>query len=176
MTTLALLTWLIAAQNLPSTRLPASDGKTYALSDVKGWTVVVFFSRTCPVQRSHDARLIALARDFEPRGVAFWAVDAQVSATAERATTDAQNRGYGFPLVADPQGAWADALGARFSTTVVVLDASGKIRYRGGLDSGRAKIAPDDTPYARHALELLLAGQDAVPFETKAMGCVLQRP
>jgi peroxiredoxin len=168
---------LLAA--LPTAPLAATDGQTHSLAGEVGahpWTVVVFFSRECPVMRSHDGRLRELATTFSERGVGFVAVDAQSGASLEQANRDVQSRGYSFPLVVDPAGTWADALEVRFSTTVVVLDARGRVRYRGGFDDQRVKVSDDFKPLLRAALEALLAGGEPVSVETKALGCVLRRP
>jgi AhpC/TSA family len=173
-----LLALVLAAPPLPTTPLPSTGGGTRALAtEVKAhpWTMVLFFSRECPVQRSHDARLLELVRDFAPRGVSFVAVDAQADATLEKAEHDVVARGYPFPIVVDPDGLWADALEVRFSTTLVLLDASGRVRYRGGLDDERVKVSTGATPLARRALEQVLAGHEPVSAETKALGCVLRR-
>lgn len=172
-----MMTLLLFLTALPSTQLPGTDGKTHALAteaSAHAWTVVLFFSRECPVQRAHDARLLALAHDFAGR-VSFIAVDAQAGATLEASKRDVEARGYPFPLVVDPDGTWADALEVRFSTTLVVLDANGRVRYRGGLDDQRVKVSDDFTPLARNALEKLLAGAEPERVETKALGCVLRR-
>jgi peroxiredoxin len=169
---------LLVLVQLPTTPLPATDGATYALAAEVArhdFTVVLFFSRECPVQRSHDARLLEVVHDFASKGVAWVAVDAQVDASLEKDREAARARGYPFPIVVDPEGTWADALTVRFSTTLVVLDAKGRVRYRGGLDDDRVKLSSDVTPLARRALERLVTGQEPERVETKALGCVLRR-
>jgi thiol-disulfide isomerase/thioredoxin len=169
---------LLVLTQLPTVSLPATDGATHALAAEVArhdLTAVLFFSRECPVQRSHDARLLELVHDFAPKGVAFVAVDAQADASLEKDTEAVRARGYPFPVVIDAEGTWSDALGVRFSTTLVVLDSKGRVRYRGGLDDERVKVSNDATPLARRALERLVAGQEPERVETKALGCVLRR-
>ena len=169
---------VLLAGALPSASLPATGKTTRSLSsEVRAhpWTVVLFFSSECPVQRAHDPRLLELVRDFAPRGVSFIAVDAQADASMEKAEQALSKRGYPFPIVVDVDGTWADALEVRFSTTLVVLDHQGHVRYRGGLDDERVKISNEATPLARRALEQLLAGHEPERVDTKALGCVLRR-
>lgn len=175
MTTLVLLTLLNA---LPAGSFEASDGTSVDLNTVvkaHRFTAVLFFSAECPVQRSHDARFLSLVERFG-KDVHFVAVDAQVSATLEKAKAQVEKRKYPFVVVVDPKGAWADALGARYSTTVVVLDGEGKVHYRGGIDDQRVTVSPGETPFLANALERLLAGKEPESVEARSLGCVLKRP
>ncbi|MFT3712397.1 MAG: redoxin family protein [Archangium sp.] len=159
------LTLLISA-------LPADLSTEVSAHD---FTVVWFFSAECPVVRAHDARLIELSKQFP--SVRFIAVDAQTTATPERAKSAAEKRAYPFPIVVDEKGLWADALGVRFSATVVVIDRSGRTRYFGGVDDQRVDTtSAEPKPYLRSALEKLLAGKDPEPATTRPLGCVLKRP
>jgi peroxiredoxin len=177
MMTLTLLTLLSATPvALPTTEFPNAPGGTASLAKLvqaHPFTVVFFFSAECPVQRSHDARLLELVKAFD--GVGFVGVDAQADADLARDAKEASRRGYPFPLLVDTEGALADLLGVRYSTTVVVLDAKGVVHYRGGLDSDRVKLSDSPTPFLKAALEALVAGQEPHVTESKALGCVLRR-
>jgi hypothetical protein len=173
MTALALV--LLAA--LPAEQLAASDGTSRSLAAevaAHDFTVVLFFSAECPVVRSHDARIIALAKIFPQ--VHFLAVDAQATATLEGAKASVEKRSYPFPMVVDAKGTWADALGVRFSATVVVLERAGRVRYFGGIDDRRVETSPTAKPFLESALEKLLAGKEPEPSTTRPLGCVLKRP
>ncbi|MFO0595341.1 MAG: redoxin domain-containing protein [Myxococcaceae bacterium] len=163
---------------LPATSLPATGGGSISLAAevaAHELTVVLFFSAECPVQRSHDARFLELVKAYEGRGVHFIAVDAQSNASIEKATEQAARRQYPFPLVVDVEGTWADALGARFTTTVAVIDRQGVTRYLGGIDSDRVTLTETATPFLRDALEAVLGGREVPNAQTKALGCVLRR-
>jgi hypothetical protein len=139
------------------------------------FTVVVFFSADCPCQRAHDGRLRDLFARYRPRGVGMVAVDAEATATPAGDREEARARGYPFPILTDPEGATADALGAAFATYAVVIDAGGRVRYRGGLDSDRNHITPGASAWLSDALDRLLAGREPEPAETTSMGCSLRR-
>ncbi len=139
------------------------------------FTVVEFFSAHCPCQEVHDARLRALYTDFAPRGVGFYAIDAERGASAERAKHEAAERRYPYPLLVDPRGASADALGAEFATYTVILDRDGRVRYAGGIDSDRTHLTDDAHAYLRDALDDLLAGREPRVTRGKALGCALSR-
>jgi peroxiredoxin len=163
---------------LPDRSLPATDGASRSLAELTRaapLTVVVFFSADCACQRAHDARLRELHAAYRPRGVQFVAVDAEATSSPTRDAAEAAARGYPFPILSDPDGITADALGAVSATHVVVLDAAGTVHYRGGLDSDRNTLTPSASPWLRGALDRLLAGREPEPVETASLGCVLRR-
>jgi Redoxin len=140
------------------------------------FTVVTFFSAHCPCQAAHDERLREIYAEYAPRGVQFFAVDAEAGASRDRASHEAAARGYPYPILVDAAGATIDALGADYATYTVVLDRGGHIRYVGGIDSDRQHLTPDAKTYLRDALTDLVAGNEPRLSKGKALGCALQRP
>jgi|HubBroStandDraft_6_1064221.scaffolds.fasta_scaffold768636_2 hypothetical protein len=163
---------------LPTLALPGSDGAPHRLDLIaRGapFTVVTFFSASCPCQRAHDARLLDLSARYGPRGVAFVSVDAEATASLALDRDEARARRYPFPLLTDAGGAAADALGATWATYTVVVDSAGRVRYRGGIDSDKQWLSDGATLWLRDALDRLLAGGDPDPAETEPLGCALRR-
>ena len=163
---------------VPDLTLPGSDGAAHRLEAIvrrAPFTVIVFFSADCPCQRAHDPRLRELFAQYRPRGVEVVAVDAEATATPASDRDEALARGYPFPLLTDPDGAVADALGAVWATYAVVVDASGRVRYRGGLDSDRTHLTEGAALWLRDALDRVLAGGEPEPAETSSLGCALRR-
>jgi hypothetical protein len=138
------------------------------------YTVVVFFSEDCHVLRAHDERLRRLATDYGGRGVRFLALDPEVGSTASRDDDEAMRRGYPFPIRVDPGARFAKAAGADFAGYAIVVDRTGAVVYRGGIDSDRVHLTDDATPYLRNALADLLGGRAPRVAETKVMGCALR--
>jgi hypothetical protein len=68
----------------------------------------------------------------------------------------------------------ADALGATRAMYSVVLDADGRVRYRGGLDSDKNRLTDDAKPYLRNALDDILAGREPRHDDSRTLGCSLQ--
>ena len=166
-----------APSRLPEATLLASDGPRRLAEIVRPGrvTVIEFFSADCPCQAAHDARLRELAAAYRGRGVDVVAVDSEAGASPERTETEAKSRSYPFPILADPRGALADALGAEFATYTVVVDGAGNVRYRGGLDSDRTHVTDGASLWVRDAVERLLAGGSPDPAEAEALGCALRR-
>ncbi len=166
------------APRLPSIELVGSDGAPHRLADLPGrakLTVVTFFSADCPCQRIHDERLRALAEAYARRGVQVVAIDSEASASPQADAAEAKKRGYPYPVLSDPEGAAADALGAEFATYSVILDAAGRVRWAGGIDSDRHALDPDAVPYLRDALDRLLAEKEPAAAPGPALGCALRR-
>jgi hypothetical protein len=160
---------------MPRVSLAGTDGKIHALPtrDVPELTVLVFFSVRCDCQAVHDARLRELARNYIARGVAFFAVDSEVDAVLARDAEEAARRAYPYPILIDRHAVLARALGAEYATYTVVLDASGRVRYRGGIDSDLVHLRADAVLYLQDALEDLLAGRAPRRAYGEALGCAL---
>ena len=67
----------------PDFRLPATDGKTYSLSDVAGpmGVVIAFICNHCPYVLAVLDRIIRDARDLSDHGVGFAAICSNDSST-----------------------------------------------------------------------------------------------
>lgn len=145
-----------------------------ALPSRAPWTVLVFFSPTCHCLEQHDGRLRALYEAYHARGVQFLMLDSEVRGSESRDEAEARRRGYPFPIVRDPGATLAKELGAQYATYSVVLDADGRVRYHGGIDSDKNHLHDDATPYLRAALDDVLAGRPVRMAEGKTLGCALE--
>jgi len=162
---------------VPSLRLVDTAGGTTTMPDDLARakiTVVVFYAEHCPCFEVHQERLRELARTYADRGVRLILVDSEVSASTERDARAARERGLP-PIVLDPGARLADAFGADYATYTVVLDAQGRVRYRGGIDSDKERLHDDTDAYVRNAIDDLLAGREPRTAEGKALGCALQK-
>ncbi len=167
-----------APPHVPNLALPGTDGASHRLAELgtrAPLTVIVFFSTLCPCQRAHDARLRELFARYHARGVEVVAVDAEATGSLASDRDEARARSYPFPILSDPEGAVADALGAEYATYAVVVDGAGRIRYRGGIDSDKKYLTDDAQLWLRDALDDLLAGREPRRAETTTLGCALRR-
>lgn len=152
------------------------SGKRHTSADWRTAKAVVFLflSTECPVSHAYTPRLIALAREYAPRGVHWFGVNANYQESVGRVLRDAEERGFPFPIVKDRDCRLTDRLGARMTPEAVVLDGTGRIRYRGRIDDEKdaAKVRSHDL---RAALTALLAGKPVPRAETVAFGCAIRR-
>jgi peroxiredoxin len=162
---------------VPNLTLAATNGRSVEIRPALGaarFTVFIFFSAQCPCMAAHDDRVKQLARSYPPGDVQFFLVDSEVGDVLERDRAEAQRRGYPFVILADPQAKLAKAFGARFATTTFVVDASGSVRYQGGIDSEKRQPSPAGRFYLKEALSALLEGKTPDVTETKSLGCYLR--
>ena len=68
-----------------------------------------------------------------------------------------------LPIVLDPGGESADIFGNKETTTTVIIDSQGLLRYRGQFGHGKDS-------FAANALEAVLAGQEVSVKETPLQG------
>jgi hypothetical protein len=170
--------FLLALSAFGCAPLNASQRRPPALAEFlrnSPFTVVEFFSAKCSCQLAHDERLKALANEFQGRGVQFVAVDSEAFATPQVDAAERAGRGYPYPVITDASGQWASALGAEFATYVVVLDRSGAVRYRGGIDSDQAELTAGAMRWLGDALAALVDGREPSARDTKPLGCILHR-
>ncbi len=155
----------------------ASDGTLTTSSQVASGakaTVFVFYSDACPCVAHHIDRLRALQAKFAPDGVRFFFIDSEVSASVARDKSLIDERKLPFPILIDDGGVFARATNAEYASYSLVVDASGKVRYHGGIDTDSAHITDDATPFLANALEDLTAGRDVRVKEGKSLGCSLE--
>ncbi len=157
----------------------AVDGKTYAFKPGDGKISVVFFTcNQCPYAKAFEPRLIAIAKQYAAKGVAFYAIDSNDEARyAEESLANMKERavtkGYPYPYLKDNNSSIAHAYGARVTPHVYVIDQKGTLRYRGYIDDSarpeeRTKAALTD------ALDALLANKPVASTETRAFGCSIK--
>jgi peroxiredoxin len=157
-------------------RLTDTAGKTHTLEDYAGKVLVLeFWSFKCSVALAYEERMHAIHSRFHDRGVAFLAVASNKNESSEEIRRNAENLKVPFPVLLDPDGDLAEALDATHTPSMIVLDASGIIRYRGAIDNNKRTGENGRIAYVENALNALLAGQTVSQPETKAFGCTIRR-
>lgn len=157
-------------------RLPALDGKELALSDFRTAPALVlcWTAPGCPVAEVLAPRIQALAEAYAPRGVVFLGVCSDAGTPLERLVAKRAEQGWTLPVLRDEAGVLAQRVGARTTTTVVLLDRNRRIRYRGALDDQYGVTGRRPAPTREHlrlALEEVLGSQAVSLAETTAPGC-----
>ena len=166
----------------PDFRLPATDGKTYALKDVAGekGAVIVFICNHCPYVRAVIDRLVADARLIMRDGVGFAAIcsnDAQnyPEDSFDRMREFARAHDFPFPYLHDEAQAVARAYGAVCTPDFFGYDRDLKLKYRGRLDEGRTTPPP---PAARRelldAMRAIAASGVAPGDQIPSVGCSIK--
>lgn len=142
-------------------------------------TVVVFTCNHCPYALAWHERLIAVARDYGGRGVRMLYINPNDAERYPPDSLDAMSARVeageldGVPYLRDESQEVARAYDAKTTPDVFLLDAEGKLRYRGAPDADHDDPA-QNAAYLRAALDAVLAGRDPEPAETQPVGCSIK--
>ena len=167
-------------QRVENFTLPATNGSSVALYSLAGKkaAVLVFTGTQCPVGNLYLPRLVELARTFEPKGVAFLAINSNASESMADVAAHAREYGLNFPMLKDAGNVVANQLGVHRTCEVLVLDSKARVRYRGAIDDqyvqGARKPEPT-TNYLANALTAVVAGGKPELSTTEVAGCPIER-
>jgi peroxiredoxin len=159
--------------------LPDPTGKLVSLDDFAAAKalVVMFICNHCPFVKHVAGEIAQLARDYQPRGVAFVGIqpnDAEKypADSPEKMAEEIALRGYTFPYLSDDTQAVAKAYRAACTPDFYVFDAAKKLIYRGQLDASRPDNGkPVTGADLRAALDAVLAHQPVADDQLPSLGC-----
>lgn len=145
---------------VPDFSVQTLDGKSLKLSELqkdqmqtkKGVVVLSFWCSTCHSCRDVEHLLAKLRNEYEGEA-AVLALDANANETGDRVAAFLKKRGLALPVILDPNGRTADLFGVQRTTTTVVIDEDGVLRYCGQF---RQKGGGS----AEEALKAVLAGNE----------------
>lgn len=159
---------------------PDIDGKPVALPLVGAkFTVVALVGTTCPLSQKVSPTLASLEDRYASRGVKFAFLDPSPAETPAELRAVRDRLDWNGPVVHDPEQRIVKPLASATTTEAVVLDAQGKVVYRGAVDDQYAVGASLPQPRNRFladALDALLAGKSPNVAATSAPGCLLPTP
>jgi peroxiredoxin len=172
--------WLTLGQRPPDLALFDSRGAVHNIAEAAGrrGTVLYFFASGCPLAKLYTPRIQALASDVRADDIRFVGIASQPTDSLADLETFARTHRLSLPVWKDRNGALAAALGIRRTPEVLVLDAEGRIRYRGRIDDQyqpgitRSAVSSHDL---RDALAQLAAGEIISRPITQPAGCLLGR-
>ena len=146
------------------------SGKSKKLSDLQKPTgaekrlpiVLSFWCATCESCRDVEGPLAKLAADFKGKAVVM-ALDANAGETVKDIAALLKEKKLSLTVLLDAKGKTADLFHTRVTTTTVVIDAKGVLRYHGRFN-GRGH------EFARDALKAVLAGKTVSVKKTRPHG------
>jgi peroxiredoxin len=131
-------------------RLPATDGKTYSLADVRGpkGTLIAFICNHCPYVKAIIGRLVRDARELKEAGVGVAAIcsnDAEnyPEDSFENMKAFAVKHAFVFPYLQDESQEVARAYDAICTPDFFGFNAGDELQYRGRLDESRTQLVPN---------------------------------
>ena len=160
----------------PTFSLPDTDGAEHSPGGAPA-TLVVFTCNPCPYALAWHDRLAAVARDYgDVKVLAISSNDAEryprdsFDAMRERVVADG---GWPMPYLYDESQEVARAYDAKTTPDCFVIDADGRIAYRGAPDADHQDPSLD-AAWLREALDAVLAGEEPARAETKPVGCSIK--
>jgi hypothetical protein len=121
--------------------------------------------------------LAQLARDYQPRGVAFVGINSNDVANypddaPAKMAEEVKLRGYTFPYLFDETQDVAKSYRAACTPDFYVFDKDHRLAYRGQLDAARpGNDVPVTGTDLRAAIDAVLAGQPAAEDQKPSIGC-----
>lgn len=162
--------------------LPATDGKTYSLADIRGpkGVLVMFICNHCPYVKAVIDRIARDASALQALGVGVVAINSNDVAaypedSPENMALFAQAHGFTFPYLYDEDQSVARSWGAACTPDFFGFGANTGLQYRGRLDASRKEAAPADAKRDLFDAMRLVATtghgpQDQIP----SMGCSIK--
>jgi peroxiredoxin len=162
----------------PDFTLTDTAGDSRSTGDGAAATAVVFTCNHCPYALAWHERIADVARDYADRGVRVLAINANDAERYPRDSYEAmQSRvareEWPMPYLHDASQQVARAYGAQTTPDVFLLDAGGRLRYRGAPDSDYDDPS-QRASWLRDALDAVLAGEQPQRAETAPVGCSIK--
>lgn len=135
----------------PNFFLPAIDGKSYSLDEIKGerGTLIMFICNHCPYVKAVADRIASDAVQLQRLGIGVAAISANDVAdhpedSFENMAIEARLNDFTFPYLYDESQAVAKAHGAICTPDFFGYNAAGELQYRGRLDASGIHAATLD--------------------------------
>ena len=161
--------------------LPATDGRTYSLSDLKGpnGTLIVFMCNHCPYVKAVIDRLIRDANDLKALGVNTIAISSNDATAYPADSFDnmrrwAEEKRFPFPYLHDETQEVARAYGAVCTPDFFGYDAGLGLQYRGRLDESKRDQAPNARRELFEAMRQVAETGQGPKEQVPSMGCSIK--
>ena len=151
-------------------------GNTHTLEQYRGKVVVIeMASQHCPWSRGADPHLVELSQKYADDGVVFIGIDSHNDTSVEAIKAYAEEHGKSYTILKDEGNKYADAIGAKVTPEIYVVDKEGNLRYHGAFDDRGKPEDKGENAYTDKAIAAVLAGETPDPARVRAWGCTIKR-
>ena len=160
----------------PTFSLPDTDGVEHSPGDAPA-TLVVFTCNHCPYALAWHDRIAAVARDYP--NVKVLAVSSNDAVRYPRDSYEAMRErvqadgGWPMPYLYDESQDVARAYGAKTTPDCFLIDAQGRVVYRGAPDADHEDPS-QNAAWLRDAIDATLAGSAPATAQTTPVGCSIK--
>lgn len=161
--------------------LPATDGRTYALADIRGpnGTLVVFICNHCPYVKAVIRRIVDEAKALAAHGIGTVAicsndVETYPEDSFENMKLFAERHGFTFPYLHDEKQDVARAYGAICTPDFFGFNANLELQYRGRLDASRTTPVPGARRELYEAMVAIAETGEGPRGQVPSMGCSIK--
>lgn len=175
----------------PDFSLRGVDDKTYTLASFNKYNilVIIFTCNHCPTAQAYEDRIIELAKNYTPKGVAIVAVSpndpsavrldelgyTDMSDSFEEMKLRAAQKKFNFSYLYDGSTqTLSKAYGPAATPHVFIFDSERKLRYKGRIDDVEKPTKTPNHFDTRNAIEELLQNKDVTTKTTKVFGCSIK--
>lgn len=170
----------------PDFALHSAAGNQHSLSDFKGKIVVLeWVNHGCPFVKKHyeSGNMQRLQAEYTGKDIVWLSIcssaEGKQGYMEPEAALEARNAAgaKATAYLIDETGEVGKLYGARVTPEMYIIDAEGKLVYRGAIDSIRSTDVADVERahnYVTTAIEQLLEGQPVTVANTKAYGCSIK--
>ena len=165
----------------PDFTLRSVDGKTVARDEFRDRPVLVvlFICNHCPYVQAVEDRIIALQREYGPRGVQLVGICSNDPTDypddrPERLLARWREKAYGFPYLVDETQDVARAFGAVCTPDIYVFDPERALAYHGRIDDNWKEPEKVKRRELAAALDALLTNQVPSHEQLHSIGCSIK--
>ena len=168
-------------EKAPAFSLPATDGKTYSLSDFKGKKaiLIIFMCNHCPYVIPKVNEMKRIAGDFKEKGLAVIGINPNEDENYPDDSFDnmklySKKWGLNFPYLRDKSQDVARAFGAVCTPDPFLFDFEKNLFYHGQIDDLHGADGEPTTEDLKLAIEALLS-KKKIDFKVMpSMGCSIK--
>jgi hypothetical protein len=141
--------------------------------------IVFFFVRTdCPISNRYAPEIERLAERYADKGIAFWLVYPEASATVGEIQQHQREYHLRLPALRDPRHALVRLVEVKVTPEAAVFSTEGHEVYRGRIDDryvdfGKERPAPT-THDLDEVLKRVIGGRPVAKSVTRAIGCYIE--
>ena len=171
---------LLIGTKAPSFNLPDTvSGQVLSLNDLQSdtATVIMFLCNHCPYVLHVNEGIVALAHDYQPKGVTFIGISSNDAVNypqdgPEKMKILAATEGYTFPYLYDETQEVAKVYDAACTPDFYVFDGNMQLAYRGRIDGSRpGNQLPVTGEDLRAILDSILRGDEIPSQQFSSGGC-----